>query len=125
MSLGTMALVAVATWQFGVIGATGAAVFGALAMHGTRFYLARRLGCPYGFEAGVLWGMGTVLFIYLMTYRLGLPFPAKIILAAAVMTVLWIKIAPLLSWQAMRQVLGRAEMKLSPGQSLKGDDDGK
>jgi O-antigen/teichoic acid export membrane protein len=104
LSLGTMGLVCVATWQFGVIGATSAAVFGALAMHGTRFYLARRFGCPYGFEAGVLWGVITVLLVYLVTYRVGLPLPAKIILAGAVMTVLWIRIAPLLSWQAMRRV---------------------
>lgn len=101
MSLGTMVLVCVATWQFGVIGATSAAVFGALALHGMRFSLARRFGCPYGFEAGVLWGVGTVLFVYLVTYRVGLPLPAKMILAGAVLTVLWIKIAPLLSWQAM------------------------
>jgi O-antigen/teichoic acid export membrane protein len=105
MSLGTMGLVCIATWQFGVIGATSAGVFGALAMHGMRFYLARRFGCPYGFEAGVLWGVGTVLLLYLVTYRVGLPLPAKIILAGAVMTVLWIRIAPLLSWQAVMRVL--------------------
>ncbi len=104
ISLGTMGLVCIATWQFGVIGATSAAVFGALALHGMRFYLARRLDCPYGFEAGVLWGVGTVLLLYLVTYRVGLPLPAKIILAGAVMTVLGVKISPLLSWQAMRRV---------------------
>ncbi len=104
VSLGTMGLVAAATWQFGVIGATSAAVFGALAMHGTRVYLARRFGCPYGFEAGVLWGVGTVLLVYLVTYQVGLPLPAKIILAGTVLTVLWVKIAPLWSWQAMRRV---------------------
>ncbi len=104
MSLGTMGLVCVATWQFGVIGATSAAVFGALALHGMRFYLARRFGCPYGFEAGVLWGMGTVLLVYLVTSRVGLPLSAKIVLAGVVMAALWTRIAPRLSWQAMRRV---------------------
>ena len=100
MSLGTMGLVCVATWQFGVVGATSAAVLGALALHGLRFYLARRLGCPYGLEGGLLWSVGAVLAVYLMTYRVGVPLPGKIVLAGAVMTALWIKIAPLWSWQA-------------------------
>ena len=104
MSLGTMGLVSVATWQFGVIGATSAAVFGALALHGMRFYLARRLGCPYGLEAGLLWGTGAILVAYVVTYRVGLPLPVKFILAGAVVTALWIKIAPLLSWQTMMRV---------------------
>ena len=101
MNLGTMGLVCFATWQFGVIGATSAAVVGALALHVMRFFLARRLGCPYGFEGGLLWSMGAVLVAYVMTYRVGLPLSAKILFAAVVMAVLWIKIAPLWSWQAV------------------------
>jgi O-antigen/teichoic acid export membrane protein len=104
MSVGTIALICVATWQFGVIGATSAAVFGALSLHGMRFYLARRLGCPYTFEAGVLWGMGAVMGIYVLTYHVGLPLPAKMILAGSVMAALWIKTAPLWSWQSMMRL---------------------
>ena len=98
MGLGTMGLVAMATWLFGVIGATSAAVFGALALHGMRFFLARRFGCPYGLETGAFWGMAAVLAVYMMTYGVGLPFSAKVLMAAAVLTVLWMKTAPLWSW---------------------------
>ena len=104
MSLGTVGLVAAATWLFGVIGATSAAVFGALALHGMRFVLARRFGCPYGLETGALWSMGAVLAVYVLTYRVGLPFSAKMMMAAAVMTVLWIKTASLWSWQAVARL---------------------
>ena len=101
MGLGTMGLVAVATWLFGVIGATSAAVFGALALHGMRFFLARRFGCPYGIEPGAFWSMVAVLAVYMLVYGVELPFSAKMVMAVAALTVLWIKTAPLWSWQAV------------------------
>ncbi len=109
VSVGAMGLVCAGTWMFGVIGATSAAVMGAMALHGTRFYLARRFGCPYGLEAGFLWGMTVVIGIYLVTYRVGLPLPAKIILAGMVVVALWIRVAPLISWQSVMR--GWAESK--------------
>jgi hypothetical protein len=48
--------------------------------------------------------MGAVLAVYVMTYRVGLPLSAKLMMAAAVMTVLWIKTAPLWSWQAVARL---------------------
>ncbi len=104
IGLGTVGLVAAATWLFGVIGATSAAVFGALALHGMRFFLARRFGCRYGLEPGLFWSIGVVLAVYVLTYRVGLPLSVKMMLAAAVTTMLWIKTAPLWSWQAVARL---------------------
>jgi len=104
MGLGAMGLVATATWLFGVIGATSAAVFGALALHGMRFFLARRFGCPYGLETGAFWSMAAVLAVYMVTYGVGLPFSAKVLMAAAVLTVLWMKTAPLWSWHDLTRL---------------------
>jgi O-antigen/teichoic acid export membrane protein len=104
MGLGTMGLVIAATRLFGVIGATSAAVFGALALHGMRFLLARRLGCPYGLEPGAFWSMAAVLGMYLLTYGVGLSLAARVLLAAAVLAGVWIKAAPLWSWEAVARL---------------------
>lgn len=104
MGLGTMGLVIAATRLFGVIGATSAAVFGALALHGMRFLLARRLGCPYGLEPGAFWSMAAVLGMYLLTYGVGLSLAARVLLAAAVLAGVWIKTAPLWSWEALARL---------------------
>jgi len=87
MSLGTIGLVCLATWQFGVIGATGAAVLGAMALQLMRFVLARRFGCPYGIESGMLWGMGLLLVLYGVTTRIELSLPVKALLALTVIGV--------------------------------------
>jgi len=87
MSLGTIGLVCLATWQFGVIGATGAAVLGAMALQLMRFVLARRFGCPYGIESGMLWGMGLLLVLYGVTTRIELSLPVKALLAFTVIGV--------------------------------------
>lgn len=84
MSLGTVGLVCVATWQFGVLGATSAAVFGALALQVMRFMLARRFGCPYGVENGMLWGMGVLLALYGVTTRVELSLSVKVFLGLLV-----------------------------------------
>mgnify|MGYP000343710556 FL=1 len=96
-----MGLVAAATWLFGVIGATSAAVFGACALHGMRFFLARRFGCPYGFEPGAIWSMAAVLLVYMVTFTVGLPFSVKVLMAIAVLAVVGVKTAPLWSWQGV------------------------
>ncbi len=87
MSLGTVGLVCLATWQFGVVGATSAAVLGAVALQLMRFILARRFGCPYGIESGMLWGMGLLLMLYGVTTRIELSFPVKVLLGLAVIGV--------------------------------------
>lgn len=78
MSAATMGLVCLATWQFGVMGATSAAVFGALALHGMRCLLARRFGCPYGIEPGMLWGVGVMVFAYVVSRLIDIPLPVKV-----------------------------------------------
>ena len=78
MALATMGLVAAATWEFGVIGATSAAVFGALALHGMRFFLARRFGCSYRIEAGMVWGIAVVVTSYIISRVLEIPLPVKV-----------------------------------------------
>ncbi|QOJ36654.1 MAG: lipopolysaccharide biosynthesis protein [Nitrospira sp.] len=97
MSVVTMVMVCVATWQFGVLGATGAAVAGSFALHGIRFLLARRFGCPYGLEPGLLWGLGIVLGVYLLTYWVGVPFTAKLLLTGVVVATVLVKAAPFCS----------------------------
>lgn len=92
-----MVMVCVATWQFGVLGATGAAVAGSFALHGIRFLLARRFGCPYGLEPGLLWGLGIVLGVYLLTYWVGVPFTAKLLLTGVVVATVLVKAAPFCS----------------------------
>ena len=73
-----MGLVCIATWEFGVIGATSAAVFGALALHGMRFFLARRFGCSYRIEAGMVWGIAVVVTSYIISRVLEIPLPVKV-----------------------------------------------
>ena len=104
MGMSTMGLVAAATWLFGVIGATSAAVFGAFALHGMRFFLARRFGCPYGIEPGAIWSMAAVLVVYMVTYTVGLPFSVKVLMAIAVIAVVGVKTAPLWSWQVVARL---------------------
>lgn len=87
VSLASMFLVAAATRQFGVIGATAAAVFGVFALHATRALLARRLGCRYHIEPGVFWGVAVVMALYLVTRWIELPLAAKVVLGAAVIAV--------------------------------------
>jgi O-antigen/teichoic acid export membrane protein len=84
ISLGSMLLVAISTWEFGIMGATGAAVAGVFILHFTRYMLARRLNCPYRFEAGVLWGIITILALYLLTRWTAVPLPIKFLMAAVV-----------------------------------------
>ena len=84
MSVGTIALICVVTWQFGVIGATSAAVFGALALHGVRMYLARRLNCSYRIEIGMLCGIAISLTSYVITRVIAIPLPVKAILGVLV-----------------------------------------
>jgi O-antigen/teichoic acid export membrane protein len=84
ISLGSMLLVAISTWEFGIIGATGAAVAGVFILHITRYMLARRLNCPYRFEAGVLWGIITILTLYLLTRWTAVPLSMKFLMAAVV-----------------------------------------
>lgn len=84
MSAGTMGLVCAATWQFGVIGATSAAVFGALALHGMRCVLARRFGCPYGIEPAMLWGAGCVVLVYVVSRLIDIPLSVKVVIGILV-----------------------------------------
>ncbi len=84
MSAATMGLVCLATWQFGVIGATSAAVFGALALHGMRCLLARRFGCPYGIEPGMLWGVGVMIVVYVVSRLIDIPLPVKVVIGILV-----------------------------------------
>jgi O-antigen/teichoic acid export membrane protein len=84
MSAGTMGLVCAATWQFGVIGATSAAVFGALALHGMRCVLARRFGCPYGIEPAMLWGAGCVVLVYVVSRLIDIPLSVKVVIGLLV-----------------------------------------
>ena len=84
MSVGTIGFVCVATWQFGVIGATSAAICGAFALHGTRFYLARRLGCSYRIEAGMVWGIAVVVTSYIISRVVEIPLPVKVVLGLLV-----------------------------------------
>ncbi len=84
MSAATMGLVCLATWQFGVIGATSAAVFGALALHGMRCLLARRFGCPYGIEPGMLWGAGVMIVVYVVSRLIDIPLPVKVVIGILV-----------------------------------------
>lgn len=84
MSAGTMGLVCAATWQFGVIGATSAAVFGALALHGMRCVLARRFGCPYGIEPAMLWGAGCVVLVYVISRLIDIPLSVKVVIGILV-----------------------------------------
>ena len=83
-------------WHFGVIGATSAAVFGALALHGMRFHLARRFGCGYGVRSGFLWGMGAVLARVSGDLSGGVAAAGQVYSRRSrVVTVLWIRLAPL------------------------------
>ena len=84
MSAATMGLVCLATWQFGVIGATSAAVFGALALHGMRCLLARRFGCPYGIEPGMLWGAGVMIVVYVVSRLIDISLPVKVVIGILV-----------------------------------------
>ncbi|MBA5869678.1 MAG: oligosaccharide flippase family protein [Nitrospira sp. CR2.1] len=84
MSAATMGLVCLATWQFGVIGATSAAVCGALALHGMRCFLARRFGCPYGIEPGMLWGVGVMIVVYVVSRLIDIPLPVKVVIGILV-----------------------------------------
>jgi len=52
-----------------------------------RFVLARRFGCPYGIESGMLWGMGLLLVLYGVTTRIELSLPVKALLALTVIGV--------------------------------------
>jgi hypothetical protein len=87
-----MLLVAAATWQFGVIGATGAAVVGVFALHITRYILARHCGCRYHIESGVLWGVAVVMALYLLTRWVEPPLPLKFFMGAAVIAVVGIRL---------------------------------
>ena len=98
MSLGTMGLVCVGTWQFGVIGATSAAVFGALALQGMRFCLARRFGCLYGLETGMLQGVGVIVMAYVVSRLMEIPLPLKALVGVIVTGV------------AVRQILKRVSV---------------
>jgi O-antigen/teichoic acid export membrane protein len=98
MSLGTMGLVVLATWQFGVIGATSAAVVGALSLHGMRYVLARRFGCPYRLETGMLWGAGVTVLAYLISRLIEIPLPLKALAGVIVIGV------------AVRQILKRVSV---------------
>lgn len=79
-----MGLVCLATWQFGVIGATSAAVFGALALHGMRCVLARRFGCPYGVEPAMLLGVGVMVVVYIVSRLIDIPLPVKAVIGILV-----------------------------------------
>ena len=92
VSLATMLLVAAATWQFGVIGATGAAVVGVFALHITRYVLARHCGCRYQIESGVPWGVAVVMALYLLTRWVEVPLPLKFLMGAAVIAVVGIRL---------------------------------
>jgi O-antigen/teichoic acid export membrane protein len=81
-SVGSMVLVAMATWWFGVMGATAAAVSGVFMLHLTRYGLALRLGCAYRLEPGLLWGVGVILAVYGFTRWIATPMPVKVALAA-------------------------------------------
>ncbi len=84
MSLATVVLIMVATRQFGVIGATSAAVSGALALHGMRFLLARRFGCRYHLESGMVWGVVVTLTAYVLSRLIEIPLPVKVLLGVVV-----------------------------------------
>jgi O-antigen/teichoic acid export membrane protein len=101
MSAGTMGLVCLATWQFGVIGATSAAVFGALALHGMRGVLARRFGCPYGIEPGMIWGISVMLLVYVVSRLIDIPLPVKVVVGILVTGVALMQILKRISVQQL------------------------
>jgi O-antigen/teichoic acid export membrane protein len=101
VSLGTMGAVCAATWLCGLVGATSAAVAGSVVLHITRYLLARRLGCPYGIEAGFVGGIALVLGMYLLTMAIPLPFTAKVLAGIMVAVVLYVRLAPYLSLQSL------------------------
>lgn len=101
MSAGTMLLVVISTWTFGVIGATAASVSGALALHGSRYWLARRYGCAYRFEPAMIWGMAGVLSVYLVVESVEVPLVLKGAAAALVAAVAWMRLARDVSWRDM------------------------
>ena len=102
MSAGTMGLVCFATWQFGVIGATSAAVFGALALQGMRCYLARRFGCPYGIEPAMLWGVGVMVLVHVVSRFTDIPLSVKVVIGILVAGVALMQMLKRIS---MRQLL--------------------
>jgi O-antigen/teichoic acid export membrane protein len=87
MSAATIALICVATWQFGVLGATGSAVFGAFTLQGVRVSLARRFGCSYRLEAGCLVGIAIAVIFYLISRLIVIPLPIKAALGLLVVGV--------------------------------------
>jgi hypothetical protein len=105
MSLGTMLLVVVCTWRFGVMGATGAAVFGSLALHTSRCLLARRYGCPYGFESAAAWGIGGILAVYLLVQLVNIPFAIRILSACALVVVASVRLSRLVSYREVVRAL--------------------
>jgi O-antigen/teichoic acid export membrane protein len=92
VSLATMLLVAAGTWQFGVIGATAAAVMGVFTLHVTRAMLARHLGCRYHVEPGVFWGAAVVMALYLLTRWIEFPLSAKFVMGAAVIAMVGVRL---------------------------------
>jgi O-antigen/teichoic acid export membrane protein len=105
MSIGTMLLVVVCTWRFGVVGATGAAVLGSVALHTSRYLLARRYGCPYGFEPATAWGIGGILAVYLLVELVNIPFAVRILSACALVAVAWIWLSRLISFREVARAL--------------------
>lgn len=101
MSVGTMGLVCLATWQFGVIGATSAAVFGALALHGMRCVLARRFGCPYGVEPAMLLGVGVMVVVYIVSRLIDIPLSVKAVIGILVAGVALLQILKRVSVQQL------------------------
>lgn len=96
-----MGLVCLATWQFGVIGATSAAVFGALALHGMRCVLARRFGCPYGVEPAMLLGVGVMVVVYIVSRLIDIPLSVKAVIGILVAGVALIQILKRVSVQQL------------------------
>lgn len=103
MTVGTMLLVVVCTWKFGVVGATAASVSGSLGLHASRYWLARRYGCPYGFEPAMAWGMAAVLCAYVLVQTVELPFILKLSAAALVAAAASIRLGRDISWRDMRR----------------------
>jgi O-antigen/teichoic acid export membrane protein len=92
VSLTTMLLVAAGTWQFGVIGATAAAVMGVFTLHVTRAMLARHFGCRYHVEPGVFCGAAVVMALYLLTRWIEFPLSAKFVMGAAVIAMVGVRL---------------------------------
>jgi O-antigen/teichoic acid export membrane protein len=84
VSLLTIGLMVILTKAFGIVGTAWASVLGSLGIHGVRIVLAKKLGCDYGLDRGVVWAAAVILATYVGSMLFAVPFAVKIMVAACV-----------------------------------------